>query len=347
MQTLAKAAFFGTLMAAPLLAPGPRASAAETPASARAPATLRKLALLGAGSEVELEITTSESIVPETQIVTGPDRLVLDFRNCQPAPQLRNLPVDRGKVRGVRVGLFASHPAVTRVVIDLLEASPYQVFSSSKAVIVKFQAAPALATNAHAPPPVQAARASSPPPVQPARASSPPPVVSNDDMPATLPPRPALPLEVRFEGGMLSIYATKATLAEVLALVHARTGADIAIPPEAQQEHVIANLGPGPAKDVLASLLNGSHFNFIVVGSDVGGGRLSSVVLIPRDGGGESMPAALNSTPEEASGGSAPDDATPPEPGPTEPGTAEPPATREGPPSDAPADAQPAPPPGP
>jgi hypothetical protein len=297
---------------------------------------LRKLALLGAGNEVELEISTSESIVPETQIVTGPDRLVLDFRNCQPAPALRNLPVDRGKVRRVRVGLFASHPAVTRVVIDLVEASPYQVFSSSKAVIVKFQAAaPALSSTVP--------RSLSVPPAQ---ASSRPPVVSNDDMPATLPPRPALPLDVRFEGGMLSIYATKATLAEVLAQVHARTGADIAIPPQAQQEHVIANLGPGPAKDVLASLLNGSHFNFIVVGSDVGGGQLSSVVLIPRDGGGESMPAVLNSVPEETSGGGAPEDATPPEPGPTEPGGAEPAPTREGPAPDAPADAPP-PPPGP
>src|SRR5439155_9467675 len=32
-------------------------------------------------------------------------------------------------------------------------------------------------------------------------------------------------------------------------------------------ERVVSNLGPGPARDLLASLLNGSHFNYVMLGS--------------------------------------------------------------------------------
>jgi len=52
----------------------------------------------------------------------------------------------------------------------------------------------------------------------------------------------------------------QASLAEVLAEVHHRTGADITMPPGAGQEPIIADLGPAPAREVMATLLNGSPF---------------------------------------------------------------------------------------
>lgn len=83
-----------------------------------------------------------------------------------------------------------------------------------------------------------------------------------------------------FVNGLLSIHAEKATLAQVLFEVQRQTHADIAIPAGAEQEEVAADLGPAPARDVLAALLNGSHYNFIFVGNEL---SLDQVILTRRE----------------------------------------------------------------
>jgi hypothetical protein len=57
------------------------------------------------------------------------------------------------------------------------------------------------------------------------------------------------------------------TLAEVLKLVAEKTGAEIDVPPGTGLDRVIEHAGPGRAEDVLASLLNGSAFDFVIVSS--------------------------------------------------------------------------------
>jgi len=92
------------------------------------------------------------------------------------------------------------------------------------------------------------------------------------------PPKPSV--HVTYEGGMLSIQSDKATLAQVLFEVHQKTQAEIAIPAGAEQEQVVANLGPGPAREILSALLNGSPYNFIFVGEEL---TLERVILTRRD----------------------------------------------------------------
>jgi hypothetical protein len=106
---------------------------------------------------------------------------------------------------------------------------------------------------------------------------------------------PRTPLEVTFRNGLLSIVANKATLSEVLHAVQQRTGADIAIPAGAEQEHVVAELGPGSAPEVLARLLNGSNFNFLILSAPDNPGHVERVVLSPRDSGEMSL-APMQST---------------------------------------------------
>ena len=67
--------------------------------------------------------------------------------------------------------------------------------------------------------------------------------------------------------------------------MHRATGAEIAIPAGADSEQVFTSIGPGAPKEVLAALLNGSHFNFIVVGSEQDKSGIRRVVLTPKDGG--------------------------------------------------------------
>jgi len=94
------------------------------------------------------------------------------------------------------------------------------------------------------------------------------------------PPPPKRAVAVTFINGLLRIRADKATLAQVLFEVQRQTLAEIAIPAGAEQEEMAADLGPAPARDVLASLLNGSPYNFIFVGDEL---NLERVILTRRN----------------------------------------------------------------
>lgn len=96
---------------------------------------------------------------------------------------------------------------------------------------------------------------------------------------------PAAPPQVTFQSGMLTIVSQNSTLGDILRAVHARTGAAIDVPPNAT-ERVVAKLGPGPARDVLASLLNGSHFNYVMLGSATDASALDRLILTPKAASG-------------------------------------------------------------
>jgi len=277
-------------------------------------AQVRQLKVLGSKDSVEIEIDASDRIIPESQVLTGPDRLVVDFPNAVPGNQLRSQSVNRGEVKDLRVGLFQSRPPVTRVVLDLKAAQSYQIFPNGRTVIIKVLGTPA----------VDASRG-----------------LDNFPMPATRPGLvqanfttgaerihgdvPArLPVEVSFRDGMLAIKSNKATLSEVLFAVQQRTGAEIAIPAGAEQEKVVADLGPAPAQEVLAHLLNGSRFNFLILNSAKNPRQLDRVILTPR-GEGMAMPVGPvqsgadtdedEPTPPAPEVGAQPAPATPPEAG--------------------------------
>ncbi len=72
---------------------------------------------------------------------------------------------------------------------------------------------------------------------------------------------------VSYRGGQLTIDAQNSTLADVLHQVAEKTGAEIDIPPGTGLERIVAHDGPGLAQDVLAQLLNGSPYDFIIVSS--------------------------------------------------------------------------------
>ena len=236
---------------------------------AAAQVSVRSVKVLGSKDAVEIEVEASERIIPQTQILSGPDRLVVDFPNAVPGDQVRSQSVYRGEVKDVRVGLFQKKPPVTRVVLDLTAARSYQVFPNGRTVIIKVTGNGGADTSAEV--------------AQPAR--RPGLVVANyttsvEAVTVASPPQP--PLQVSYQNGLLSISADKATLSEVLHLVQVRTGADIAIPAGAEQERVAASIEPAPAPEVLARLLNGSRFNFLIVNSATDPRQLDKVILTPR-----------------------------------------------------------------
>jgi hypothetical protein len=256
-------------------------------------------------SGIEVEITTSRSVALRSQVVTGPDRLILDFPGALPGSDLHDQSINRDQVKGIRVGLFAQHPPVTRVVIDLKSAQPYRIYPSGKTVIVKLmtgekQAAMGARAGGNIGGNINDAHVSD---------------AHINDVSYT-PPAPAKPapvLEVEYRSGRLSILAHDVSLAQVLNEVQHKTGADIPIPSVAAQEQIVANIGLLPVRDALTALLNGSRFNFIIVGADDDPSKLKSLILTFR-GGGVSQPAMMAPPPPEPAVVDAQPEPEPPQP---------------------------------
>jgi hypothetical protein len=283
-------------------------SHAVSPVPAKPLATVESVKVTTVASGISVEIATSLPVALRSQMITDPDRLILDFPNAQAASDLRTKLLNQGDVKGFRVARFSENPPTTRVVIDLNNPQHYQIFPDGKTVIVKLKSD-----------------------------------VKSDDQQAALnkahldnvaftpaPPKPKM--EVEYNAGRLRIRADHASLAEVLGEVQRQTGTDIPIPPGAAQEQIIAVIGPAPIREALVSLLNGSRFNFILVDSENEPGKLKSVILTYRGAGGISQPA-MGSPEPSAQGEPQPE----PEPQPTEVAPEMPPqpdgqAPQEGPP---------------
>jgi hypothetical protein len=91
-----------------------------------------------------------------------------------------------------------------------------------------------------------------------------------------------VPPQVSYQNAQLTIVAANSTLGDILRAVRKQTGAEIEIP--AATERVVTHLGPGSARDVLAELLNGSRFNYVLLGSPADSAVLTRVVLVAKTG---------------------------------------------------------------
>jgi len=275
--------FSATIFAA-AQSPGAPPAASD---AVRSAARVNQIAVNSDGGGLEVEITTSRSVAMRSQVATGPDRLILDFPEALPDSDLRDQFINRGQVKGIRVGLFSQHPPVTRVVIDLKSAQPYRIYPSGKTVIVRLMSGERQAAGGgqgHL-----------------------------DDVSYT-PPAPAKPapvLQVGYANGRMSIVAHDVSLAQVLSEVQRRTGADIPIPSAAAQEQVVADIGLLPVRDALTALLNGSRFNFIMVGADDDPSKLKRLILTFRSGGVSQSAIAPPPTPEPAVADTPPEPETP------------------------------------
>ncbi|HEY6768377.1 MAG TPA: hypothetical protein VI386_26780 [Candidatus Sulfotelmatobacter sp.] len=92
---------------------------------------------------------------------------------------------------------------------------------------------------------------------------------------------PAVAPQVSYRDGQLTIVAPNSTLGDILRAVRKQTAAEMEIP-SAASERVVTHLGPGPARDIVAELLNGSKYNYVLLGSPSDSTRLTRVVLVAK-----------------------------------------------------------------
>jgi len=91
---------------------------------------------------------------------------------------------------------------------------------------------------------------------------------------------PPVPPEVTYRDGDLTIVAPNSTLSDILRCIRDQTGAEMEIP--VASDRVATRFRPGPVRRVLVELLNGSHFNYVLVGSLADVNSVTRVVLLPK-----------------------------------------------------------------
>ena len=99
--------------------------------------TVRRINITGDDRDLGVEITASKPVIPRTQTVSGPDRLIVDLPETRPDAGLQKISINRGKLRDVRVALLSSNPPTTRVVLDLVAPIEYGVSPLANRIIVK------------------------------------------------------------------------------------------------------------------------------------------------------------------------------------------------------------------
>lgn len=113
-------------------------------------------------------------------------------------------------------------------------------------------------------------------------------------------PEPANPPEVTLRDGLLTIRADNSTFSDVLNAVQRATGASIEVP-ASSSERVYFRGGPGQPRDVLASLLNGSSYDYILLGSAQQPQAVTRIMLTMRKSSGASPNTAAAMPPRPPS----------------------------------------------
>ena len=88
-------------------------------------------------------------------------------------------------------------------------------------------------------------------------------------------------VQVTSDGNQLMIQAKDCALSEILDAVRAKTGANIDVSGGAA-EHMTVNIGPGPARQVISSLLGWTDFDYVIQGSDVDAVTVQRIMLFPK-----------------------------------------------------------------
>jgi hypothetical protein len=90
------------------------------------------------------------------------------------------------------------------------------------------------------------------------------------------------PPRVSYVDGKLTVVANNSTLADVLAAIQNATGAKIDGVTPTNTDRVFGQFGPAPAPEVCGTLLTGSGYDFIIMGSPEKSGSIQQIILTAR-----------------------------------------------------------------
>jgi hypothetical protein len=95
---------------------------------------------------------------------------------------------------------------------------------------------------------------------------------------------PSVAPRVSYQQGMLTVVAENCTIADILSAIRTATGIRIESVGGPSGDRVAAKIGPARPREVLLSLLQGSRFDYVMLGSVSDPERIERVVLSPKLG---------------------------------------------------------------
>jgi type IV pilus assembly protein PilQ len=127
-------------------APAPfRAKVSDRAARSGKPVQVRNVSVARGKDGMNVEIAASSAVEAKVIKLTAPDRVVIDIPNSIPASKQREIAVNSGDVKAVRVARFSVNPPATRIVVDLASAHDFELANAGSHVTVKLHSAAATA----------------------------------------------------------------------------------------------------------------------------------------------------------------------------------------------------------
>jgi len=113
-------------------------------------ATVQKVDVMHADDGISVEITSRGQVTPKLSTLDSPARLLVTLPNTVAATVQNHINVGSDGVKGVRIGFDSRVPPTTSIVIDLVQACPYELLpGGDNRIIVKLHPA-TMKTNAKA-----------------------------------------------------------------------------------------------------------------------------------------------------------------------------------------------------
>ena len=109
--------------------------------------------------------------------------------------------------------------------------------------------------------------------------------------------QPAKPASVTERNNSLSVTADNSSLSEILRQVASQTG--MKLEGLGGDERVFGTFGPGAPDAVLTSLLNGTHYNVLMVGALPNGAPRQLVLMRKSEGGAQAAPSQPQNQPQQ------------------------------------------------
>jgi type IV pilus assembly protein PilQ len=116
--------------------------AAPAPAMPSRRATVQTVGVVRGSQGVEVEIVGDSALTHKALQLSGPDRVVIDVLNAVPAGHQKEIAVNAGDIRAVRVGRFQQQPPITRVVIDMNAPHAYDIVAAGHKLTFRMAAVP-------------------------------------------------------------------------------------------------------------------------------------------------------------------------------------------------------------
>jgi hypothetical protein len=230
---------------------------------------LEEMSVSPAGGKTTVNLRFDQAVKPVISVLSDPKRYVVDFPVTQFGAEWKHsgtFNLSTGPVSSIRAGKFKMNPPVVRLVFDQAENAPRPTLVANDRMLtlvfdegVGGSQATRSATQETVAPELNEAMTSA--------ASSALQITKKAHAPF-----------VSYDRGMLFVDADNSNLPDILYAISQKTGAEIELPmAEGMLDRVGTRIGPAPPREVIAKLLDGSIYNYIIVESSAG--KIDEVLL--------------------------------------------------------------------